>query len=123
MKGYTAFRELLRQGLLPPEASKIRDEDEQANIHVAQYQEVMWNVCKYHSLFVTAPGYFGLGPHYMREGDAVAILYGLQFTAILRPADDNYISFGTAYLHSIMYGEAVRKHEATSAEDDTFRIQ
>ena len=36
VKGYIAFRELLRQALLPPETSKTRDEDEQADIHAAQ---------------------------------------------------------------------------------------
>jgi hypothetical protein len=122
-KGYIAFRKLLRQGVLPPSTSEIEEKHDQDTILASQYREAVWGACMNCSFFVTVSGYFGLGPHFMKQGDVIAILYGLQFPAVLRPIGDDYIFLSTAYVHGIMHGESIGKHEATGTPDYTFRIR
>jgi hypothetical protein len=122
-KGYIAFRKLLGQGVLPPSTSEIEGNHDQDTILASQYREAVWGACMNRSFFVTGSGYFGLGPHFMKLGDVVAILYGLQFPAVLRPVGDDYIFLSTAYVHGIMHGESIAKHEATGTPDYIFRIR
>lgn len=122
-KGYIAFCKLLGKGVLPPSMSEVEGNLDQDTMLASQYREAMWGACMNRSFFVTASGYFGLGPHFMRQGDVVAILYGLQFPAVLRPVSDHYIFLGTAYVHGIMHGERVREHESTGVPDHIFHIR
>ena len=63
-------------------------------------------------LIFTTRGYIGIGPVDCQEGDVVCILPGSTVPLILRPAESNTIDrihylIGDAYVHGIMYGEAV----------------
>ena len=94
-----------------------------------QYIEAMYNACMNRKFFSTSNGYSGLGPHFMREGDEVVVLYGLRWPAVLRPlageGDRRYFMFlGTSYCHDIMHGEAVEKHEQLGAGTlDVFHVR
>jgi hypothetical protein len=53
--------------------------------------------------------YLGLAPSLSQPGDQVVVLFGLREPAILRPQQDgSYIFLGTAYIHGLMRGEALR---------------
>jgi hypothetical protein len=53
--------------------------------------------------------YLGLAPLVSQPGDKVSILFGLQEPAILRPKPGgSYIFVGTAYIHGLMRGDALR---------------
>jgi hypothetical protein len=59
-------------------------------------------------LFVTAKGRLRWGLKSTREGDEVWILDGCQVPCLLRPTGDGrYSLVGEAYVHGIMYGEAL----------------
>ena len=66
----------------------------------------------YRCLFRTNDGRIGLGPNTQRPGDSVWILSGGQVPFILRQVDCNderrYELVGEAYVHGVMYGEAVK---------------
>ena len=125
-KGYDALREQLSQGVLPPKLIKIRKnlDDNKVVVRAAKYGDAMYGASSNRCFFVTETGYLGLGPHFLRNGDMVAILYGLKWPAILRPVgmDGQYHFLGLAYVHGIMHGEALRQHEAAGGEDDAFFI-
>ncbi|VZH95060.1 unnamed protein product [Fusarium fujikuroi] len=60
-------------------------------------------------IFVAETGYVGFGPHCMRPGDVVCVLYGGKTPYVIRPtsAPDEYLFLGPAYVHGLMDGEAV----------------
>lgn len=73
--------------------------------------------------FVTKRGYLGLGSPQIKMGDVVVILGGGNVPYILRPVVSGtganlYQLVGEAYVHGIMYGEAV----AAKHEIKTFKI-
>lgn len=65
--------------------------------------------------FTSVGGYFGLGPSCMRQGDICAILLGADVPFILRPTavDGTFKLVGQAYMHGVMYGEVVKKLDAS----------
>lgn len=100
-----------------------------------QYREAMATGCMNRSFFICSTSTLtlgetermsyamGLGPHFMREGDIVAVLYGLRFPAILRPVagGEKWMFLGTCYLHGVMAGEAMRDSKA-EYQETVFRI-
>lgn len=59
----------------------------------------------------------------MQSGDFVAILYGREWTFILRPVGEEYELVGLCYVNGIMGGQAVQEHEERGDEDVWFCIQ
>jgi hypothetical protein len=63
-------------------------------------------------LFRTERGHIGLGPKALQPGDSVWVLSGGRSLFILRQIDTNdesrYRLVGEAYVHGVMYGEAVK---------------
>jgi hypothetical protein len=76
------------------------------------------------AVFHTKDGLMGLGPECARPGDIVAILYGCQWPAVLRPlpTPGEYEFLECAYVYGIMDGEAVHRHEEMGGKDRLFRI-
>lgn len=66
--------------------------------------------------FTSVGGYFGLGPSCMEQGDVCAILFGADVPFILRPTEiaGTFRLVGQAYMHGVMYGEVVKKWEASA---------
>lgn len=123
LKSYFAFRDRTRQGKLLPSMSDLDNTHHEEEMLASQFAEAMYNACMNRRFFVTSTGHFGLGPHFMKQGDVVAVLYGLQWPAVLRPIGDEYLFLGTTYIHGIMYGEAVRNAESVGAVDKVFCIR
>jgi hypothetical protein len=64
------------------------------------------------TLVLSKNRYLGLAPKLSKPGDYIFILFGLSEPAILRPqADGSYIFIGTAYVHGVMKGEALKDLE------------
>jgi len=64
--------------------------------------------CGGRRFFLTTSGRMGIGPRCMRPGDIVVVLRGGQTPFILRKKVDGYWLLGPAYVHGVMYGEAVQ---------------
>jgi hypothetical protein len=59
--------------------------------------------------FLTLSGFVGLGPAHLEKGDEVYIFFGADVPHIVRQEEDNKHSLvGEAFVHGIMYGEALR---------------
>ncbi|KAH6990329.1 heterokaryon incompatibility protein-domain-containing protein [Ilyonectria destructans] len=65
--------------------------------------------------YMTDTGYMGLGNHNMKNGDIIAVLFGLKVPCVLRPRGDNpkdgYEFIGEAYCHGMMSGEVLKNLE------------
>jgi hypothetical protein len=81
---------------------------------------VSWQVMSRHAqdqtkertIVFSKQGYLGLAPKVSRSGDYIFILFGLQEPAILRKQDDgSFLFIGTAYVHGLMNGEALKMLE------------
>jgi hypothetical protein len=57
--------------------------------------------------FVTQKGYFGLGTPDCAKGDIVCIWMGFTMPVILQVKNGYHTLLGSAYVHGIMYGEAL----------------
>lgn len=142
LHGYNAFRSSVERGVLPSPISEMGTRSAQTSqsqvprdetsLLASHFGEAMSNACMNRSFFVTRSGYFGLGPHFIAPGDVVAILYGLQYPAILRRRNvsgneegggDEYVFLGTSYVYGLMNGEVLRERNGRSAEDDIFKIR
>ncbi|KAI1126431.1 heterokaryon incompatibility protein-domain-containing protein [Nemania abortiva] len=122
---YEAFRNLASKETRRASVSSVDSaHDEEDTIQATHYAEAMYNACMNRAFFVTESGYFGLGPHFMKEGDVVVILYGLKWPAVLRELDGNqWLFLGTAYVHGLMTGEMVVKGEAEGCDAEFFSIR
>ena len=80
--------------------------------------------CRNRRLFATSDGRLGAGSEFMVVGDVVAVLYGCPWPVVLRarPVAEHYEMLGVAYVHGIMYGEAVTSAGKRGKMDDAFHI-
>lgn len=79
------------------------------------FQYLLLKTCISRRLFLTSSGFMGIGPPWMREGDRIAVAFGLIMPVVLRPsqADANtYILIGPCYVQGIMDGEVVTAFES-----------
>ena len=73
----------------------------------------MRNALNYRNLFITSKGYIGLAQYGVRSQDLIYVLCGARVPYILRSTKSEVDSAGAkeliseAYVHGIMYGEAV----------------
>lgn len=76
---------------------------------------------KQRALITTHSGQLGLAPSSVQKGDEVWILAGSNSPSILRrtPVSGEYELVGQAYVHGIMYGEAVRDRSAADSRSIT----
>ncbi|EMC96421.1 hypothetical protein BAUCODRAFT_474459 [Baudoinia panamericana UAMH 10762] len=121
--GYILFKDRVQQGLKVPD---FYDIDEKARSSPAgeasKFQRDTIQTCLNRKAFVTGKGYIGLGPRFLKPGDVVAVLYGLEVPAILRPVDSHYLFLGEAYVYGIMDGEAVENREAWGLSEEWFEM-
>jgi hypothetical protein len=83
-----------------PLANDLREEE---------YLQTRCRVCSNRRFFVTHDGRFGIGPDYLKAGDEVHVVIGMQVPVILRKASDEWgaeykgwIYVGQAYFHDRM---------------------
>jgi hypothetical protein len=75
-------------------------------------------------LIMTEQGYLGLTAEHVKVDDAVAICLGGQLPFILRRVLNYYTLIGEAYIHGIMDGEAMIRHNTSgSASFETIEIR
>ncbi|KAF7672699.1 hypothetical protein GT037_009200 [Alternaria burnsii] len=79
--------------------------------------------CQGRRLFVTAAGRTGLGPRCMQPEDIVVVLRGGLSPFILRKKVDGYQLIGQAYVHGIMYGEAVELDRSRGKSEVVFHVR
>ena len=67
-------------------------------------------------------GRIGLGPLGFKPGDDVSVLLNgpIPFIFLQKVAKDNFEHVGHAYVHGIMYGEALEQH---SDEESVFLLE
>jgi len=67
--------------------------------------------CRRTRLLITTGGRLGKGLKNIQEGDAVALIPGVDMPMILRKGGDSYRSMGPAYIHGAMNGELWPENE------------
>jgi hypothetical protein len=75
------------------------------------------------SFFVTADGYFGIGPRFCQESDIVAVILGLTVPAILRKVEDHFEYIGPCFILGFMDGEALEDVEDGKLEVQKIEIK
>ncbi|KAF9872461.1 heterokaryon incompatibility [Colletotrichum karsti] len=74
--------------------------------------------------FMTARGYFGLGPPSLQAGDSICVLRsGFVAYALRKAADGCWRYVGECYVHGIMDGEVMKGDEEGRPALQTFRIE
>jgi hypothetical protein len=80
-------------------------------------------MCKDRRFFITAAGFMGLGPRCMKPEDIVVVVRGSDLPFILRKKVDGYWLIGPAYVHGMMYGEAVQMHRSRGESEVVFHVR
>jgi hypothetical protein len=80
-------------------------------------------LCQDRRFFVTTAGRTGLGPRCMQPEDVVVVLRGGFSPFILRKKADSYWLIGEAYVHGIMYGEAVQLDRSRGGSSMVFHVR
>ena len=86
----------------------------------AQFKRDAYYACRQRRMFWTERGSYGLGPHSMRAGDSVVVLYGGNTPYVLRPRGREYIFMGQAYVDEIMNRELFQGSTSDVPEEKTF---
>jgi hypothetical protein len=79
--------------------------------------------------FVTHGGLLGIGPYYLKEGDFVALFFGVDMPFVLRQVGgswtQDYIAVGPAYVNGMMQGEIfnIISEETIYPHISTFNLQ
>lgn len=84
-------------------------------LHMHPYTGIMQYIvsimCRGRYFFTTEQGRMGMGPRYMREGDLVILVAGMDFPMVLRPVGEDagrYTVVGPAFVTGVMDGELWR---------------
>lgn len=88
----------------------------------AQFVSDAFRACNGRKVFYTKNGHLGVGPMAMRSGDIISILFGAREPFTLRPAGDQYILVGEAYLYGLMHGEVISTWKKGQLRDKLFKI-
>ncbi|KAH0559003.1 hypothetical protein GP486_004384 [Trichoglossum hirsutum] len=88
----------------------------------AQFVSDAFRACNGRKVFTTKNGHLGVGPMAMRSGDIASILFAARTAFILRPAGDQYILVGEAYLHGSVHDEVVAMWKKGQLRDGLFKI-
>jgi hypothetical protein len=88
----------------------------------AQFVSQAFRACNGRKLFFTKNGRLGVGPMAMRSGDISCILVGARTPFILRPAGDQYILVGEAYLRGLTKSEVIATGTKGERADRLFEI-
>ena len=106
-------------------ASIQRDSVQQDPIFKAtKYFSAFQRACTNRVVFRTKNNYIGVGSNLLREGDTAAIIHGVDLPFALRSkGKDQYQILAPCYVHGVMFGEAVKRHQGRGEEDFLFRIR
>lgn len=90
------------------------------NADSRQFERDAHIACTQRRMFWTNRGSYGLGPHCMRNGDVVIVLYGGNTPYVLRSRGDEYIFIGQAYVDEIMHGEIFHESRMFALQEQVF---
>ena len=82
------------------------------NPKLIEFDTHVTTLCELRGFCLTEKGHVGLVPSTTREGDIVCIFQDGRVPVILRAEKDYHVWIGEAYIHGIMFGEALRAAEA-----------
>lgn len=99
-------------------AGASASEYDQPDFETAAFARSIRYACAGRCFFVTAAGRIGIGPHHIRAGDTVAVVYGEGWPLILSPEDGQFSLAGACYVYGIMAGEALQGE----TQERVFRI-
>ena len=122
------LREYLRsQGKVPPEVN-LPQEQESLYFKSERNAARAYIALRKHStnrrFFTASSGYIGTGPQIMQPGDIICDLVGGLTPFVMRTCDkDEWILVGPCYVHGIMEGEALWKHDEEGTEIQAFHIR
>ncbi|KAK7696856.1 hypothetical protein SLS64_014141 [Diaporthe eres] len=119
---YLRLRQHLQAGEAAGTASPgILDPD------VQRYAETLRRVTRRRRFFATKGGRIGLGPAHTEAGDAVAVAFYCPTPYILRrrggEGEGRWGLVGEAYVHGIMYGEALRLFSEGRVEETSWVVE
>lgn len=82
-------------------------------------------ICHGRRFFATSRGQIGLGPAHTKPGDLICVFYGGDTPYILRkdPAADTFEFIGEAYVHGLMYGEALEMQDQGLVSETAITIR
>lgn len=69
--------------------------------------------------FITAEGYFGIGPGNLQHGDDVVVFAGANMPTVIRAKETAFEFLGPAYVDGIMEGEAWTNQRSKSLQTYT----
>lgn len=80
-------------------------------------------ICHQRKFFITAKGYFGIGPRVLQVDDTCSIFFGAEVPYILRQCEDeSFLFLGECYVHGIMHGEAIDMLHDGVLEESSFYV-
>ncbi|EME48317.1 hypothetical protein DOTSEDRAFT_67412 [Dothistroma septosporum NZE10] len=112
----------LRDGVYPKSVRRARLNDDEDIESAARFDHAFRDASENRRVFVTTEGFIGLGVKFLEPRDVVVVLYGVRTPCILRKWGDHWKFLGQAYVHGIMYGEAMDEHKASGKPDEVFNI-
>lgn len=115
------YCDINKPGMVASRIGQVRyNTDPQSFLNRYMYGDIFKQYGANRRFFISAGGYFGLGPSCMEKGDVCAILFGADVPFILRPTEvgGTFRLVGQAYIHGVMYGEVVKKWEASAVAFD-----
>jgi hypothetical protein len=104
------------------ESLKPCHDEEVLEVYVEIFELLCEGYCFGRKFFATTTGRMVLGPAPMLAGDLVVILRGGRFPFLLRKTHEEHRIVGTAYVHRITDGEAVREWQARGDPEMPFHI-
>jgi len=88
--------------------TKVREQDRLAKVKEAcHYLCSVADWVNGRRFFLSSSRQMGLAPYRAEAGDKVCVLFGSSYPVILRPQEGYHTVVGDAYVHGIMYGEAM----------------
>jgi hypothetical protein len=98
-----------------PELIDEKPVDRFAN-YIMPLQEQLIHILLGRRFFVTKGGLLGIGPHTVKEGDEVSVVFGADMPMIFRQANEHKVLIGDCYVHGIMQGEIIEAHNKEGSQ-------
>lgn len=106
---YHMWRNYMQQSVQQNKPLPITDAQGQG--HGFWFYRQVFQIFTQRSFFATRNGWLGVGPKTMQVGDEIVVFFYCPTPYVLRRKETLYEFLGEAYVHGLMYGEALRMLE------------
>ena len=90
---------------------------------VVHYAKVLERITRRRRFFATRNGRIGLGPSDARVGDRLVVVFYCPTPYLLRVGKTTSRMVGEAYVHGLMYGEALDMFDAGQVEERKWIVE